>query len=159
MRLPAEARLGTKTSNVSAVQPRVEETAAGLKEVLVIDDDPQARQLIARHLQREGFTPILASSGPEGLALARQRRPLAITLDVIMPEMDGWTVLSELQSDRALADVPVIMLTILGDSQMGYALGASAYLQKPIEAARLTTRPASHRRSARSKRPRAGRRR
>jgi len=123
------------------IPPRVEEekTVAGLKEVLVIDDDPQARQLIARHLQREGFTPILASSGSEGLALARQRRPLAITLDVIMPEMDGWTVLSELQSDRALADVPVIMLTILGDSQMGYALGASAYLQKPIEAARLTT--------------------
>ena len=141
VRLPAEARLGTKASNVSVIPPRVEEekTAAGLKEVLVIDDDPQARQLIARHLQREGFTPILASSGSEGLALARQRRPLAITLDVIMPEMDGWTVLSELQSDRALADVPVIMLTILGDSQMGYALGASAYLQKPIEAARLTT--------------------
>ena len=56
-----------------------------------------------------------------------------------MPDMDGWAVLSELQSDRALADVPVIMLTILGDSQMGYALGASAFLQKPIEAARLTS--------------------
>jgi signal transduction histidine kinase/DNA-binding response OmpR family regulator/HAMP domain-containing protein len=139
VRLPAEARFVSKTSIVGAVQPRVDETAGGLKEVLVIDDDPQARQLIARHLQREGFTPVLASSGPEGLALARARRPLAITLDVIMPEMDGWTVLSELQSDRALADVPVIMLTILGDSQMGYALGASAYLQKPIEAARLTT--------------------
>ena len=139
VRLPAEARLGTKTSTISAPQPRVDEPVAGLKEVLVIDDDPQARQLIARHLQREGFSPILASSGSEGLALARQRRPLAITLDVIMPDMDGWAVLSELQSDRALADVPVIMLTILGDSQMGYALGASAFLQKPIEAARLTS--------------------
>jgi signal transduction histidine kinase/DNA-binding response OmpR family regulator/HAMP domain-containing protein len=139
VRLPAEARFVGKTSTIGAVQPRVEETAGELREVLVIDDDPQARQLIARHLQREGFTPVLASSGPEGLALARQRRPLAITLDVIMPDMDGWAVLSELQSDRALADVPVIMLTILGDSQMGYALGASAYLQKPIEAARLTT--------------------
>ena len=139
VRLPAEARLGTKTSTISAPQPRVDEPVAGLKEVLVIDDDPQARQLIARHLQREGFTPILASSGSEGLALARQRRPLAITLDVIMPDMDGWAVLSELQSDRALADVPVIMLTILGDSQRGYALGASAFLQKPIEAARLAS--------------------
>ena len=138
VRLPAEARLCTKTSNISVLQPRVEETMAGLNEVLVIDDDPQARQLIARHLQREGFTPVLASSGSEGLALARKRRPLAITLDVIMPGMDGWAVLSALQSDRALADVPVIMLTILGDSQMGYALGASAFLQKPIEAARLT---------------------
>ena len=139
VRLPAEARLGTKTSTITAPQPRAEETTAGLMDVLVIDDDPQARQLIARHLQREGFTPILASSGSEGLALARQRRPLAITLDVIMPDMDGWAVLSELQSDRTLADVPVIMLTILGDSQMGYALGASAFLQKPIEAARLTS--------------------
>lgn len=138
VRLPAEARLGTKAGNVSVLQPRVEEAAVGLNDVLVIDDDPQARQLIARHLQREGFTPVLASSGSEGLALARQRRPLAITLDVIMPGMDGWAVLSELQSDRALADVPVIMLTILNDSQMGYALGASAFVQKPIEAARLT---------------------
>jgi len=139
VRLPAEARVGAKSTSVSAPQARIDEAPAGLTDVLVIDDDPQARQLIARHLQREGFTPVLASSGPEGLALARKRRPLAITLDVIMPDMDGWAVLSELQADRALADVPVIMLTILGDSQMGYALGASAFLQKPIEAARLTS--------------------
>jgi CheY-like chemotaxis protein len=105
--------------------------------VLVIDDDPQARQIVARHLQREGFTPILASSGSEGLALARARRPQVITLDVIMPGMDGWAVLDELQSDPALAHIPVIMLTFLGDHQRGYALGASAFVQKPIDATRL----------------------
>ena len=123
---------------MEATTPISAAKAAGAPgEVLVIDDDPQARQLIGRHLQREGFTPILASSGSEGLALARQRPPQVITLDVIMPDMDGWAVLKELQSDPALSQVPVVMLTILADSQRGYALGASAFVQKPIDAGRL----------------------
>jgi signal transduction histidine kinase/DNA-binding response OmpR family regulator/HAMP domain-containing protein len=135
VRLPADAR------RVRAVEP--DAASAALKaiargsEVLVIDDDPQARQLIARHLQREGFAPILASSGSEGLALARERRPAVITLDVIMPGMDGWSVLNELQSDPALAQIPVVMLTLVADVQRGYALGASAFVQKPIDASRL----------------------
>ena len=136
VRLPADAR------GVRTVEPGTHPSDAGRGltgggEVLVIDDDPQARQIIARHLQREGFTPILASSGSEGLALARQRLPQVITLDVIMPGMDGWAVLNELQSDPALAQVPVVMLTILADHQRGYALGASAFVQKPIDATRL----------------------
>jgi CheY-like chemotaxis protein len=71
------------------------------------------------------------------LRLARSQRPDAITLDVMMPGMDGWTVLSKLMADRELADVPVIMLTIVDDKQMGYALGASEYLTKPIDRERL----------------------
>ena len=135
VRLPADARtVRTVESDVAA--PAMKGIAAG-NEVLVIDDDPQARQLIARHLQREGFVPILASSGSEGLALARERRPAVITLDVIMPGMDGWSVLNELQSDPALAQIPVVMLTLVADSLRGYALGASAFVQKPIDASRL----------------------
>jgi PAS domain S-box-containing protein len=136
VRLPADAR-GVRSADAGSPAPAAGDVNAGAAEVLVIDDDPQARQIVARHLQREGFTPILASSGSEGLALARARRPQVITLDVIMPGMDGWAVLDELQSDPALAHIPVIMLTFLGDHQRGYALGASAFVQKPIDATRL----------------------
>jgi CheY-like chemotaxis protein len=116
--------------------------------VLVIDDDPEARELIRRTLGREGIQVILASSGAEGLAMARAARPAVITLDVMMPEMDGWTVLSEIKADAALHDVPVIMLTMVDDRQRGFALGAADYLMKPVDRERLlgvvnTHRPAS----------------
>jgi signal transduction histidine kinase/DNA-binding response OmpR family regulator len=105
--------------------------------VLIIDDDPAARQLVARFLAREGFAPVWASNGADGLRLARQLQPAVITLDVLMPAMDGWTVLKTLKSDPELAEIPVIMLTILDDHGLGYALGASDYLTKPIDGARL----------------------
>ena len=78
-----------------------------------------------------------AASGEDGLRLAREQRPDAITLDVMMPGMDGWAVLCALTTDPQLADIPVIMLTIVDDKKMGYALGASEYLTKPIDRARL----------------------
>ncbi len=105
--------------------------------VLVIDDDPAARELIRRTLGREGIRVMLASSGPEGLALARAVRPAVITLDVMMPEMDGWAVLSEIKADADLHDVPVIMMTMMDDRQRGFALGAADYLMKPVDRARL----------------------
>jgi CheY-like chemotaxis protein len=79
-----------------------------------------------------------ALSGEEGLALARELQPDAITLDVMMPSMDGWGVLSRLKADPELADIPVIMLTIVDNKNMGYALGASDYITKPIDRARLS---------------------
>jgi signal transduction histidine kinase/DNA-binding response OmpR family regulator/HAMP domain-containing protein len=106
--------------------------------VLVIDDDPLARDLVVRHLRREGLEAVEAASGPEGLALARARRPAAVVLDVLMPEMDGWAVLAELRAEPALAQVPVVMLTILGEPARGLALGAADYLQKPLDAAAFT---------------------
>jgi PAS domain S-box-containing protein len=135
VRLPADAAPAAAAAS-EAVAPG---PVADGGEVLVIDDDPAARQLIARHLQREGFRAVLASSGSEGLAIARDRPPLAITLDVLMPDMDGWAVLQQLKSDPTLAHVPVIMLTLLDDQQMGYALGAAAYVQKPIDATQLAS--------------------
>jgi CheY-like chemotaxis protein len=101
--------------------------------VLVIDDDAQARDLIRRFLTAEGFAVVEAAGGEAGLALARMQRPDAITLDVLMPGMDGWAVLSALKADSDLADVPVIMLTMLNDRNLGFALGASEYVSKPIE--------------------------
>src|SRR5262249_23435406 len=97
-------------------------------------------------LSKEGFRVLTAADGPEGLRLARTHRPDAITLDVIMPEMDGWAVLSTLTGDPQLADIPVIMLTIVDDKEKGYALGASDYLTKPIDRARLRTVLNQHRR-------------
>jgi signal transduction histidine kinase/DNA-binding response OmpR family regulator/HAMP domain-containing protein len=105
--------------------------------VLVIDDDPAIHELLKRSLKIDGVRIVAALGGAEGLAMARQIRPDVITLDVLMPTMDGWAVLTALKADPALADIPVIMLSILDDKNMGFALGAADYLTKPIDRERL----------------------
>jgi CheY-like chemotaxis protein len=105
--------------------------------VLVVDDDQTARELIERSLTREGLKIEAASSGVEALQLARELRPDAITLDVMMPGMDGWAVLSALKADPDLADIPVILLSFVGNKSLGFALGASDYLTKPVDGKRL----------------------
>jgi len=112
----------------------------------VIDDEAAVRDLMQRFLTKEGFRVVTAAGGEEGLRRARELRPDAITLDVMMPGMDGWAVLSALKADPDVADVPVIMLTIVDDRNLGYALGASDYLTKPIERDRLVTVLKQHRR-------------
>jgi PAS domain S-box-containing protein len=106
--------------------------------VLVIDDDPASREVLKQFLSRKGFRVETASGGEEGLALARKLRPLAITLDVVMPEMDGWAVLTALKADPDLNDIPVVMLTMVDDRNKGFRLGAADYLVKPIDPDRLT---------------------
>ena len=101
--------------------------------VLVIDDDPDARDLMTRCLSKQGFRVHSSASGEAGLQLAKELRPDAITLDVMMPSMDGWTVLSALKSDPDLADIPVIMMTFLEDKNQGLELGAAEYLRKPLD--------------------------
>ncbi|NOU70330.1 response regulator [Paenibacillus sp. LMG 31458] len=100
--------------------------------VLVIDDDPAMLQLMQRLLSKEGCTVALAQNGQEGLRLARELRPTLISLDVLMPGTDGWTVLTTLKNDPELSDIPVIMMTMTDDKNMGYALGAAEFLIKPI---------------------------
>jgi signal transduction histidine kinase/DNA-binding response OmpR family regulator len=124
--------------------PRSEETASttaqlseGAPAVLVIDDDPTVHDLVQRFLSKEGLKMIAAKSGEEGIRLAKELHPAVITLDVLMPGMDGWAVLTELKADPALSEIPVIMLTIMDEKQMGYALGAADYLTKPINWDRL----------------------
>jgi signal transduction histidine kinase/DNA-binding response OmpR family regulator len=106
--------------------------------VLVIDDDPLQRDLMQRYLRKEGFTVCAASGGAQGLRLARHLLPAAITLDVMMPDMDGWSVLSELKADAILCDIPVIMLTMVDDPERGFTLGASEYVTKPVNRRRLS---------------------
>ncbi|PSB24188.1 urea ABC transporter substrate-binding protein, partial [filamentous cyanobacterium Phorm 46] len=101
--------------------------------VLVIDDDPDARDLITRCLSKQGFRVRSSASGEAGLQLAKELLPDAITLDVMMPSMDGWAVLSALKADRDLANIPVIMLTFLDDKNQGLELGAAEYLRKPLD--------------------------
>ncbi len=119
----------------------VEEDATPLSSVatcvLVIDDDPTQRELMQRFLTGEGFNVRAAASGEEGLRLARQFKPVAITLDVMMPGMDGWSVLSSLKSDVGLRDIPVIMVTMVDDPDRGFTLGAADYATKPINRRRL----------------------
>lgn len=101
--------------------------------VLVIDDDEDARRLLARTLERDGFEVVTADSGEAGLELAREVGPSLITLDVMMPTMDGWSVLRALKSDAKLRHIPVVMVTIVGEAGRGFALGATDYLTKPVD--------------------------
>jgi CheY-like chemotaxis protein len=105
----------------------------GAPTVLIIDDDPRVHDLMQRFLSKEGLQMVGALDGEEGLRLAKASRPTVITLDVLMPGMDGWAVLSALKADPELIDIPVIMITIVDEKQMGYTLGAADYLSKPIE--------------------------
>ena len=112
---------------------------AGVSSILVIDDDPAAQDVMRHFLEKEGFQAIVAASGHEGVRLARERSPAAILLDVRMPSLNGWEVLSRLKSDPELANIPVIMVTIEEDQSLGYALGAVDYLLKPVDYDRLQT--------------------
>jgi signal transduction histidine kinase/CheY-like chemotaxis protein len=105
--------------------------------VLVIDDDQTARELMTAHLVEQGFTVETASSGIEGLKKARELRPTAITLDIMMPDIDGWTVIAAIKGDPDLADIPVIIITIVDEPRRGITLGAAGYLTKPIDRDRL----------------------
>ncbi len=101
--------------------------------VLVIDDQRSVRDLLRRMLEREGFAVATAATGSEGLLLAEKLKPCAITLDVMMPSMDGWTMLTKLKSNPELKDIPVIMVTMHAEQSRGYALGANHYLVKPVQ--------------------------
>ena len=118
---------------------------AGGGTVLVVDDDEAVRELMQRFLGREGFRVVATGRGEEALRLAREIAPDAITLDVMMPGMDGWAVLAALKADAATADIPVVMVTIVDDRNLGYALGAADYLTKPIDRERLVAVLARHR--------------
>jgi CheY-like chemotaxis protein len=117
--------------------PQLPVASAASPIVLVVDDDPTVRVVTERFLTREGFSVVTADGGLEGLRLARELHPAAITLDVIMPDLDGWTVLAAIKGDPTLADIPVILMTIMDEKNRGYSLGAADYLVKPVDRERL----------------------
>ncbi|OQW93349.1 MAG: hypothetical protein BWK79_11595 [Beggiatoa sp. IS2] len=105
--------------------------------ILVIDDDQAVRDLFHNYLSRLGYQVATAAGGDEGLRLARKLKPNAITLDVMMPGMDGWMVLSALKTDPELSNIPVVMVSMVEDRHVGYSLGAADYLVKPINREQL----------------------
>ena len=135
VRLPAEALAEDAPPETAG---RAGRTTGTIGTVLVIDDDAAARELVARFLEKEGLEVIGAADGAAGLKAARERHPQVITLDVMMPGLDGWSVLTALKSDPATAEIPVVMLSVMDERNLGFALGASEYLTKPIDRDLLT---------------------
>jgi signal transduction histidine kinase/CheY-like chemotaxis protein len=133
IRLPRIVQIEQKRTE--PVHPIAEEAEEPL--ILVVDDDPTVRELVARHLERAGFAVVAARGGQEGLRLVRELRPAAVTLDIMMPDLDGWTVLAAIKGDPALASIPVVLMSIIEEKNRGYALGAADYLIKPVDRTKL----------------------
>ncbi len=112
--------------------------------VLVVDDDPEVHDLIARHLIREGIRIRSAYDGRQGIAHAKAFRPAAILLDVVLPDISGWEVLAAMKRDPSLATIPVVFSSILQEENRALALGADDYLVKPVTRTRLLSVLATH---------------
>ncbi len=124
----------------AATRPEPSDSVAapiGPRPILVVDDDPDSRDLLQRSLESEGFEVVTASNGEEGLELAHELKPSLITLDVLMPSVDGWSVLQEIKADPELEHIPVVMISIAGDRDLGYTLGAVECLTKPVDRDKL----------------------
>jgi len=105
--------------------------------VLIIDDDPMMFDWVKKSLDNKNIRVEFAADGKTGLEMARKIRPKVITLDIILPDMDGWSVLTQLQADPSLADIPIIIISMIDEKRKGYALGALEYMVKPIDKERL----------------------
>lgn len=130
------ATLPQKDETAEETQPTVD---AEKHLVLVIDDDSAQRELLKRFLEREGFAVRLATDGRSGLEMAREFTPRAILLDVMMPQMDGWSVLAALKKEPALERIPVVMVTFVNEPGLSDSLGAAETVLKPVEWDRLKT--------------------
>ncbi len=113
--------------------PAQEEISSEQPTVLAIDDNPDVIYLLSENLAEAGYQVVGATSGDEGLQKAKELNPFAITLDIMMPQKDGWQVLHELKNDPLTRDIPVILLTIVDKKALGYELGAADYLVKPLD--------------------------
>jgi len=116
--------------------PAASGSASG-RRVLIVDDDPAVHDVLRMTLTKEGYRLLHAYDGEEALEIARTQDPDVVTLDVMMPSVDGWSVLTRFKSDPKLAHIPVIMLTIIDDRTLGYSLGAAEYMTKPVDRPRL----------------------
>jgi len=137
LRLPGTLAGATPKPQIDGPVGIVEEGAKPA--VLVVDDDPLIHQLLRADLEAEGFEVLLAGDGIEALQLARVHRPTAVILDIHLPKLDGWSVLSEIKSSPDLAGIPVILLSVEEHRARGFSLGAAEYLIKPVEPQRLVS--------------------
>ncbi|MCA9717890.1 MAG: response regulator [Myxococcales bacterium] len=143
MRLPASVDVSALASG--ATPPLGSSRPRGrAPTVLVVDDDHASLENLEEVLEDAGYQPLTASSGRQALSMARKHRPDLILLDLILPDMDGWAVLSALKTDEKLAQIPVVMLSASDDSQHGLVMGASDYLTKPYDPEALLVTLARH---------------
>ena len=133
--LPVRSRAAVVT-RAPVVAPADQRTAR----VLVVEDDPNAYELIASALGSAGYFSIRARHGEEALRIARESRPAAITLDLVLPGLDGWEVLKQLKSDADLRHIPVVIISMIDNRDLGMALGADDYFIKPVDRERLLER-------------------
>jgi two-component system, OmpR family, phosphate regulon response regulator PhoB len=125
------------------LKPVPERSAQAGERILVVDDEPDIIALVAYHLARSGYRVSTAASGTEALQAARDEQPALVVLDLMLPELSGFQVLERLRADRALADIPVLMLTARreeADRVEGLSLGADDYLVKPFSPQELVLR-------------------
>jgi signal transduction histidine kinase/CheY-like chemotaxis protein len=132
VRLPRR-REATDSAVAAVSAPATEPVVAGSRDILVIEDDPSAVRLLREYLEPIGYSLRYATDGERGLAMVSEQRPLAILLDVLVPRVDGWEVLRQLKADPAMRDIPVVMVTIVDEREVGLALGAVDYLVKPVQ--------------------------
>jgi CheY-like chemotaxis protein/HAMP domain-containing protein len=126
------AWLGAAPAYESMVAGRPEGVKPARKTILVVDDKPEMAATISRYLLQEGYNTSTATSGAEALKLAAREVPFAVTLDILMPDMDGWEVLQGLKKNPVTKDIPVIIVSIMEDRETGFALGAIGYVSKPV---------------------------
>jgi signal transduction histidine kinase/ActR/RegA family two-component response regulator len=108
--------------------------------VLVVEDDPVAAELLTRQLERAGFRSEIARTGKQAVTKARESGPVAITLDILLPDQDGWEVLKRLKLDEVTSGIPVIVISVVDDAALATSLGAIDYFVKPVDAKELVNR-------------------
>jgi signal transduction histidine kinase/DNA-binding response OmpR family regulator len=133
--LPLRKKLDEITGEAVRAEEKMPAPAEirGKKVLLAIDDDPNVLLLLRGNLEDEGYYVMGALSGEEGIRKAREMKPFAITLDILMPEKDGWGVLGDLKDDPETRDIPIIVLSIIDNRELGFTLGAFDYLVKPFD--------------------------
>lgn len=130
--LPIETLQSNQSSRLGAAVPEPASLKSADKLILIVDDEGSSRELLNTYLKNDGFETIMCSNGLDAIAIAKEYKPFAITLDILIPDMDGWAILAELKDDSETSNIPVIIISTLDDQRLGISLGAVDYLQKPI---------------------------
>ena len=138
--LPVEARSPDRVSR--ATNGKVVNASGDVSRplVIVVEDDPVAAELLTRQIERAGFRTEVARTGAEVVTMAKEHKPAAITLDILLPDVDGWEVLTRLKQDEMTSDIPVLVVSVVDNPELGTALGALDYFVKPVDAKDLVNR-------------------
>ena len=138
LRLPIDAT--PRQAPVPGAPSRAADVDPSRPLVLVVEDNPEAAEIMARHLHAGGFRTEIARTGPDALTKARDLKPVAITLDILLPEIDGWEVLNRLKAEERTQDIPVVVVLVVDDPARGRALGALDYFVKPVDGKAVLSR-------------------